>query len=146
MARAVLEITGIRFVRREPAAAMSISTSGMTSSPVPATSTLLGGTSAKKNPSAEHQFLKIAAETPLQRKFNAKLSQLGICEDDFKAMSPAEQQKVTEKIQQMIEQQAQNGGAKTPGLVKDKSVCPAGRPVAVPKFYRSGCCQIIWIG
>jgi hypothetical protein len=54
--------------------------------------------------------------------FNAMLSQLGISEDDFKAMSPAEQQKVMQKIQQMIEQQAQNGGAKSPGLVMDKSV------------------------
>jgi len=101
---------------------MSISTSGMTSSPVPATSSLLGSTSAKKKPSAEDQFLKVAGETPQQRMFNAMLSQLGISEDDFKAMSPAEQQKVTQKIQQMIEQQAQNGGAKTPGLVMDKSV------------------------
>ena len=101
---------------------MSISTSSMTSSSVPATSSLLGSTSAKNKPSAEDQFLKIAGETPQQRMFNAMLSQLGISEDDFKAMSPAEQQKVTQKIQQMIQQQAQTGGAKTPGLVMDKSV------------------------
>src|SRR3569623_803165 len=121
MARALLEITGIRFVRREPAAAMSISTSGMTSSPVPATSSLLGGTSAKKKPSAEDQFLKIAGETPQQRMFNSMLSQLGVTEDQFKAMSPAEQQKITQKIQEMIQQQAQTGGKGT-GLVMDKSV------------------------
>ena len=101
---------------------MSISTSGMTSSPLPATSSLLGSTSAKKKPSAEDQFLKIAGETPQERMFNTMLSQLGISEDDFKAMSPAEQQKVTQKIQQMIQQQAQNGGAQAPGLVMDKSV------------------------
>ena len=101
---------------------MSISTSGMTSSSLPATSSLLGSTSAKKKPSAEDQFLQIAGETPQQRMFNAMLSQLGISEDDFKSMSPAEQQKVTQKIQEMIQQQAQTGGAKAPGLVMDKSV------------------------
>jgi len=100
---------------------MSISSLGATSSPLPATS-VLGGTSAKKKPSAEDEFLKIAGETPQQRIFNSMLRQLGISEDDFKAMSPEDQQKVTQKVQEMIQQQAQNGSGKATGLVMDKSV------------------------
>ena len=100
---------------------MSISSLGATSSPLPATS-VLGSASAKKKPSAEDQFLKIAGETPQQRMFNSMLSQLGISEDQFRAMSPADQQKIAQKIQEMIQQQAQNGSAKGPGLVMDKSV------------------------
>jgi coenzyme F420-reducing hydrogenase delta subunit len=50
------------------------------------------------------------------------LSQLGISEDQFKAMSPADQQKIAQKIQEMVQQQAQNGSAKGTGLVMDKSV------------------------
>jgi len=100
---------------------MSITSLGATSSSLPATS-VLGGTSAKKKPSAEDQFLKIAGETPQQRMFNSMLRQLGVTEDQFKAMSSEDQQKITQKVQEMIQQQAQNGGAQETGLVMDKSV------------------------
>jgi hypothetical protein len=50
------------------------------------------------------------------------LNKLGITEDQFKAMSPADQQKVEEKIQQMIKQQVQNSNDKRTGVITDISV------------------------
>jgi hypothetical protein len=52
----------------------------------------------------------------------AMLAQLGITEDQFKAMDSAAQQKIEEKIQEMVRQQAENGGDKRSGLVTDKLV------------------------
>jgi hypothetical protein len=75
-----------------------------------------------KSHSVEQQFLQYAEETPAQRLFDSMLGQLGITEDQFKAMSPADQQKVTEKIQQMIQRQAEINGDKRTGLLTDKTV------------------------
>jgi hypothetical protein len=60
--------------------------------------------------------------TPAQRMQADMLSQLGLTEDQFKAMTPAEQQKVEAKIQQMVKQQAQESGEKRAGLITDLSV------------------------
>jgi hypothetical protein len=54
------------------------------------------------------QFLHYANVTPAQRMFADLLNKLGIAEDQFKAMSRADQQKVEEKVQWMIKQQVQN--------------------------------------
>jgi hypothetical protein len=43
--------------------------------------------------------------TPVQRMQAEMMSQLGITEDQFKAMSPADQAKVMDKIRDMIKQQ-----------------------------------------
>ena len=59
--------------------------------------------------------------TPAQRMFADMLNQLGITEDQFKTMPPAEQQKVEQKIQQMIKDQVQNGGGKQTGMITDIS-------------------------
>ncbi|WP_458756136.1 hypothetical protein ACSVBT_10895 [Afipia sp. TerB] len=72
--------------------------------------------------SAEQKFLDTVGATPAERMFNAMLGQLGLTEEEFQAMDPAEQQKVAQKIQEMIEQQAEkNGNAAQPGLVLDKT-------------------------
>ncbi|MGN6115040.1 MAG: hypothetical protein ACTHN2_05925 [Nitrobacter sp.] len=95
---------------------LSVSAS-MTSAPLPASSNLAA---KSKSSSVEQQFLKYAEMTPAQRLFDSMLKQLGLSEDDFKAMSPQDQQKVVEKIQQMIKQQTENGTGTAPkGMVAD---------------------------
>jgi hypothetical protein len=60
--------------------------------------------------------------TPAQRMFADMLNKLGITEDQYKAMSPADQQKVDQKIQQMIKQQVQDSSSKQTGVIADVSV------------------------
>ena len=67
------------------------------------------------------QFMQYANMTPAQRMFAQMLNKLGITEDQFKAMSPADQQKVEQKIQQMIKQQVQNSSNKQTGVIADVS-------------------------
>jgi hypothetical protein len=50
------------------------------------------------------------------------LAQLGLTEDQFKAMSPADQQKIEDKIRDMIKKQFANSTDKPTGLITDKSV------------------------
>jgi hypothetical protein len=49
------------------------------------------------------------------------LAQFGLTEDQFKAMDPAAQQKVEDKIREMVKQQVQNGTDKRTGIITDKS-------------------------
>jgi hypothetical protein len=102
--------------------AMSISIAGTASSPL--LSTITSGKLDKPldAKTAEQQFIDTIGETPAQRMFNAMLGQLGITPDQFKAMDPDQQREVAQKIQQLIEQQAQNGGSKSPGQITDKTV------------------------
>ena len=60
--------------------------------------------------------------TPAERMHAAMLAQMGITEDEFKAMDPAAQQKIEDKIREMIKQQAAESGDKRTGLITDKSV------------------------
>lgn len=59
--------------------------------------------------------------TPAQRMFAQMLNKLGITEDQYKAMTPAQQQKIEQKIQQMIKQQVQNSSDKQTGAITDVS-------------------------
>ncbi|WP_213770101.1 hypothetical protein [Bradyrhizobium sp. dw_78] len=68
------------------------------------------------------QFLQYANMTPAQRMFASMLGKLGLTQDQFNAMSPADQQKVEEKIQQMVKQQVQDSSDKRSGLITDVSV------------------------
>jgi len=70
---------------------------------------------------AAQKFLEYANMTPAQRLQAEMLGQLGITEDQFKAMSPAEQQKVMDKIRELIKQQVQNGSDKRTGLITNIS-------------------------
>jgi hypothetical protein len=67
------------------------------------------------------KFMDYANMTPAQRLQAEMMSQLGITEDQFKAMSPADQAKVMDKIRDMIKQQAQNTGDQRTGLLTDIS-------------------------
>jgi hypothetical protein len=100
----------------------SIFSPTFSSTPSPASSPTSTGLATKPANSVEQQFLQYASMTPAQRMQADMLSQLGITEDQFKAMTPAEQQKVEAKIQQMIQKQAQESGEKRAGLITDISV------------------------
>lgn len=82
---------------------------------------LSSGLQSTEAKSAEQNFLDTVGETPAQRMFNAMLGQLGLTEEEYQAMDPAEQQKVAQKIQEMIEQQMEKGGNAEPGMVLDKT-------------------------
>src|ERR1700744_5039101 len=107
---------------------MSISFPGTSAaSSVPIASTPSSG-SAKSSSSQSsqgnsivQQFEQYANETPAQRMFDQMLGQLGITEDQYKSMTPSQQQQVQEKIQQMIKQQVQNSSNKRTGVITDVS-------------------------
>jgi hypothetical protein len=48
------------------------------------------------------------------------LAKLGLTEDRFNAMSPADQQKIEDKVREMIKQQVQNRSDKRTGMITDK--------------------------
>jgi hypothetical protein len=77
---------------------------------------------AKPAETAAQKFMDYANMTPAQRMQAEMMSQLGITEDQFKAMSPADQAKVMDKIRDLIKQQAQNSSTQRPGLITDMSV------------------------
>jgi hypothetical protein len=60
--------------------------------------------------------------TPAEQMHAQMLAELGVTEDQFKAMSPADQQKIEDKIRDMIKKQVDNGNEKCAGLITDKSV------------------------
>ncbi|HUO00619.1 MAG TPA: hypothetical protein VMU69_30860 [Bradyrhizobium sp.] len=76
---------------------------------------------SSQDDSIVQQFLQFANMTPAQRMFAQMLNKLGISQDEFDAMTPAEQQKVEQKIQQMIKQQVQNSSDKQTGVITDIS-------------------------
>lgn len=71
--------------------------------------------------SAEQKFLDYANMTPAERMHAQMLAELGLTEDQFKAMSPADQQKIEDKIREMIKQQVDNSTDKRTGMITDKS-------------------------
>jgi hypothetical protein len=103
---------------------MSVSFSGIF--PTPSSTPSLGqqksAVTAKPADSAVQKFLEYANMTPAERLHAEMLSQLGLTEDQFKAMSPADQQKVEDKIRELIKQQAEKSNDKRTGLITDMSV------------------------
>jgi hypothetical protein len=103
--------------------AMSISFSAISPTPsfdTPKSAALTAKPAETK--SAEQTFLEWARMTPAERLHAQMLGQLGLTEDQFKAMDPAAQQKIEDKIREMIKQQAENNSDKRTGLITDKSV------------------------
>jgi hypothetical protein len=66
---------------------MSVASVGAASAFAIPQSSSLSAKSKSKSDSVEQQFLKYAEMTPAQRLFDSMLKQLGLSEDDFKAMS-----------------------------------------------------------
>ena len=87
----------------------------------PSTSGSAAASLAPKPETAAQKFLEYANMTPAQRMFASMLNSLGISEDQFKAMSPADQQKIEDKIREMIKHQVQNSTDKRSGLITDVS-------------------------
>jgi TPP-dependent pyruvate/acetoin dehydrogenase alpha subunit len=101
---------------------MSVSFSGVSPTPsfVTEKSASLTAKPAKTK-SAEQKFLEYAKMTPAERMHAQMLAQLGLTEDQFKAMDPAAQQKIEDKIREMIKQQVENSTDKRTGMITDKS-------------------------
>jgi hypothetical protein len=99
---------------------MSVSVSGVSpaSSLGAQSSTSLSAKAAK---TAAQQFLAYANMTPAQRLHAQMLAKLGLTEDQFKAMSPADQQKVEDKIRDMIKKQLSESNDKRTGMITDKT-------------------------
>jgi hypothetical protein len=77
--------------------------------------------SAAPAETAAQKFLEYANMTPAQRLHAQMLAKLGLTEDQFNAMSPADQQKIDDKIREMIKQQIDTTGDNRPGMITDKS-------------------------
>jgi hypothetical protein len=86
-----------------------------------ATASLATSLATKPAETAAQKFLDYANMTPAERLQAQMLNQLGITEDQFKAMSPADQQKVLDKIREMVKQQVQNSSDKRTGMITDIS-------------------------
>jgi hypothetical protein len=117
-----------RLQNTSPEFVMSVSfpsgfaTPSPTSSAVPSTSgSAAASLVVKPAETAAQKFLDYANMTPAQRLQAEMLNQLGITEDQFKAMSPAEQQKVMDKIRELVKQQVQNSSDKRTGMITDIS-------------------------
>ena len=84
-----------------------------------------GASSAAQNfgsaNSAVQQFEQYAKMTPAQRLHAEMLAQLGLTEDQFKALPPAQQQKINDQIAQMIKKQMDNTNDSRTGLITDKT-------------------------
>lgn len=97
----------------------ALTSSSSVSSTSSSSTSLSANASAAKT--AAQQFMAYANMTPAQRMQAEMLSQLGLTEDQFKALPPAEQQKVEEKIQQMIKQQLDKTNDTRTGMITDKT-------------------------
>lgn len=67
--------------------------------------------------SVVQDFLDYAKMTPAQRMRDEILKSLGLTEQQFKELSPAQQQAVNQKIEQIMQQQIQQNAGKTGQLV-----------------------------
>jgi hypothetical protein len=97
---------------------------GSSSSPVAGAATPAAssaGPDAGSANSVVQQFEQYAKMTPAQRLHAEMLSQLGLTEDQFKALPPAQQQKINEQIAQMIKKQMGDNNSAPTGLVTDKT-------------------------
>jgi hypothetical protein len=86
--------------------------SGSSSTP---TDPLAGSGGASQDNSVVQQFLNYAKENPLQRMRDSIMQSMGITEQQFEAMPPAQQQAVEQKIEQLIKQKLQQSASTQPG-------------------------------
>ena len=99
--------------------AISSLPSSLSMGTLPSTSRLASSFQAK---SPAQEFLEYANMTPAQRLHAEMLFELGLTEDQYKAMSPADQQKVEAKIRDLVKKQADASNDKRTGLITDISV------------------------
>ena len=101
-----------------PASSKVLVTPGAAPSSTTSSSTALNANSAK---TAAQQFEQYANMTPAQRLHAEMLAQLGLTEDQFKALPPAQQQKINDQIAQMIKKQIGEANDTRTGLIADKT-------------------------
>jgi hypothetical protein len=80
------------------------------------------GTGAPRGSSSNNavaEFLAYAHETPAQQMRDSILHQLGLTEDDLKAMSPQDRAKVEEKIKDLVRQKVEQATEKKTGVLVD---------------------------
>lgn len=88
------------------------------SSTAASSSTALNANPAK---TAAQQFEQWANMTPAQRLHAEMLAKLGMTEDQFKVLPPAQQQKINDQIAQMIKKQMGDSNDTRTGLITDKT-------------------------
>ena len=96
---------------------------GSSSSTTPAAASASGTTALDASPAktAAQQFQQWANMTPAQRLHAEMLAKLGLTEDQFKALPPAQQQKINDQIAQMIKKQMGDTNDTRTGLITDKT-------------------------
>src|SRR5471032_2477788 len=120
-----MRLATLRNIHSEFAMSISFPTAAP-ASPAPSiapsnSSSTASSLAAKPAETAAQKFLDYANMTPAERLQAQMLNQLGITEDQFKAMSPADQQKVLDKIRELVKQQVQNSSDKRTGMITDIS-------------------------
>jgi ABC-type transporter MlaC component len=96
---------------------------GSSSSAAPAATSASSSTALDVSPAktAAQQFQQWANMTPAQRLHAEMLAKLGLTEDQFKALPPAQQQKINDQIAQMIKKQMGDTNDTRTGLIADKT-------------------------
>ena len=96
---------------------------GSSSSAAPAATSASSSTALDASPAktAAQQFQQWANMTPAQRLHAEMLAKLGLTEDQFKALPPAQQQKINDQIAQMIKKQMGDTNDTRTGLITDKT-------------------------
>ena len=84
-------------------------------------STSGAGLTAGPGKSAKDEFMDYAKLTPAQKMRAAMLSKLGVTEEQLKAMSPEERQKIEDQIKKQIKEQVQNDPNMKKGSLVDVS-------------------------
>jgi hypothetical protein len=100
------------------ASALSRLNAAMAPKPADPSSDPLSAAPAK---SAKDEFMDYAKLTPAQKMRAAMLAKMGVTEEQLKAMSPEERQKIEDQIKKQIKEQVQNDPAMKKGSLVDVS-------------------------
>ena len=76
---------------------------------------------AKPASTAAQQFQQYASMTPAERLHAQMLAKLGMTEDQYKALTPADKQKVDDTIRDMIKKQLTENNDTRTGMITDKT-------------------------
>jgi TPP-dependent pyruvate/acetoin dehydrogenase alpha subunit len=75
--------------------------------------------SALPEKSAKDEFMDYAKLTPAQKMRAAMLAKMGVTEEQLKAMSPDERQKIEDQLKKQIKEQVQNDPSMKQGSLLD---------------------------
>jgi hypothetical protein len=107
-----------------PSASMFAGPSGASQTQASSSNMKWADAASEETSGARGEFAKYMKMTPAEKMHAAMLSQLGVSEDEYKAMSPDDRAALDQKIKEMIKQQAEtaarDGGKK--GILADVTV------------------------